>query len=149
MENIGDRIKAKRKALNLTIKQVHEKTGLSIGNISDMENNKYAPSTSSLIPLSQVLKCSIDWILTGSNYQDDVREVEKEVAPSQYSEVECDLIDMFRTLEESDKEDAFEIIKLKYERTVKRGKAMSSYSTYTNTQSENKSDTNGKDSGIA
>lgn len=149
MENIGDRIKAKRKELDLTIKQVHEKTGLSVGNISDMENNKYAPSTSSLIPLSQALKCSIDWIITGSNYQEDVRVIEKENAVSQYSEVECDLIDMFRTLKESDKEDVFEIMKLKYERTVKKGKIMSSYSTYTDTQKASKGDTNGKDSGIA
>ena len=69
MDSIGDRIKSRRKELKLTIKNIHETTGLSIGNISDMENNKYAPSTSSLIPLSKVLECSIDWILTGKNFE--------------------------------------------------------------------------------
>lgn len=71
MDSIGDRIKSRRKELKLTIKNIHETTGLSIGNISDMENNKYAPSTSSLIPLSKVLECSIDWILTGENFESE------------------------------------------------------------------------------
>lgn len=149
MESIGKRIKSKRKELNLTIKQVHEISGLSIGNISDMENDKYAPSTSSLIPLSKVLQCSIDWIITGSNYQNEIREIEIENT-TKFSEIENDIVNMFRQLDERDKEDVFDSIKLKYDRSVKKGKSTSLYSTYTEeNKNDTKSDTNCNDSGIA
>lgn len=69
METIGQRIRKRRKELQLTIKDIKEATGLSIGNISDLENDKYAPSVAALIPLSIALSISIDWIVTGREFQ--------------------------------------------------------------------------------
>lgn len=113
MKNIGDRIKSRRKALNLTLKQVHEITSLSTGNLSDIENNKYAPSVMSLAPLSRVLERSIDWIITGTDFQ-------VEDSPA-FSTIEYDIISMFRDLDDRDKEDIYDFIKLKYDKTSKRG----------------------------
>lgn len=64
---IGYRIKSKRKELNLTGAKIKELTGISTGNLSDIENGKVLPSATSLILLAQVFDCSIDYILLGKN----------------------------------------------------------------------------------
>lgn len=63
--SIGERIKSKRKALGLTQIQIKQATGISSGNLSDIENGNKLPSTPTLISLSNILNCSIDWILKG------------------------------------------------------------------------------------
>ena len=62
MENqtIGARIKQRRKELGLTQLQIKQETGISSGNMSDIENGNKLPSTPALISLSKVLNCSID-----------------------------------------------------------------------------------------
>ena len=64
---IGMRIKQRRKELGLTQTQIKELTGISSGNMSEIENGSKLPSTPTLISLSNILQCSIDWILTGKN----------------------------------------------------------------------------------
>ena len=51
----------------LTIK---EATGISSGNMSEIENGSKLPSTLALIALSSTLDCSIDWILKGESPSD-------------------------------------------------------------------------------
>lgn len=65
--NIGIRIKTRRKQLGLTLAQVSENTDISTGNLSCIEQGKYLPSANALLSLSQKLNCSIDWILTGNS----------------------------------------------------------------------------------
>lgn len=65
MNTVGERIKYARKLKNLTITALSKLTGLSVGNLSDLENNKSMPSSNALIKLKNVLGVSIDWILTG------------------------------------------------------------------------------------
>ena len=65
--SIGERIKQRRKELGLTLRDISAKTGISSGNLSEIENNKYLPSADKLISLCGVLDCSIDWILIGSS----------------------------------------------------------------------------------
>lgn len=68
MDNeIGIRIKSRRKELHITQAQIQEETSISTGNLSCIENGKYLPSTTALIELSKILNCSIDWILTGKS----------------------------------------------------------------------------------
>lgn len=68
MENmIGQRIKERRKELKITQTQIQEKTSISSGNLSCIENGKYLPSSIALLELSKILECSIDWILTGKS----------------------------------------------------------------------------------
>lgn len=63
--SIGERILAKRKELGITGQQVKELIGISTGNLSGIEKGSSLPSATALIGLSQILDCSIDWILTG------------------------------------------------------------------------------------
>lgn len=68
MENeIGKRIKSRRKELHITQTQIQEESSISTGNLSCIENGKYLPSTAALLELSKILNCSIDWILTGES----------------------------------------------------------------------------------
>jgi transcriptional regulator with XRE-family HTH domain len=79
METVGSRIKQRRNELKLTQKQIYTETGISSGNLSDIENGKVLPSSSALINLSNILQCSIDWMLKGNsliteNGNDDIQE---------------------------------------------------------------------------
>ena len=84
MNSIGERIRYARKRKNFTISQVKEITGLSVGNLSDIENSKILPSSNALIKLSESLQVSTDWILTGKEFDlsnDSIQEMlsEKDV----------------------------------------------------------------------
>ncbi|MDK2917779.1 MAG: hypothetical protein PWQ37_512 [Candidatus Petromonas sp.] len=65
MESIGKRIRFARKKQNLTLTDINKLTGLSTGNLSELENDKFMPSANALIALKKILNVSIDWILTG------------------------------------------------------------------------------------
>ena len=78
MENdkmIGLRIQKRRAELKLSFNQVCEMTHISTGNLSGIENAKYLPSSKALLELSRVLDCSIDWILTGENWNSEQNKV--------------------------------------------------------------------------
>lgn len=115
------------------MKQLQELTGLSTGNISCLENNRYAPSVSALLPLKEALGCSIDWLLSGEDMQiseislpDSGKQSADEVADSQ---IEKDLVSMFRVLNEHDKDNVFDFVTMLYEKAI--GKKGSVASTYT------------------
>ena len=108
MHSIGNRIKQRRKELKLTQTQIKELTGISSGNMSDVENGKTLPSATALISLSKALNCSIDWILTGNcNTADN------------YTDSEKSLIDMYRHLSEDDQDEILVLTRLKYNRNKK------------------------------
>lgn len=71
---IGERLKSKRKENGLTLTDVKDKTGISTGNLSDIERGKYLPSATMLISLSELYNCSTDWILTGKLLISDAKE---------------------------------------------------------------------------
>ena len=54
-------------------------TSITSGNVSCIENGKYLPSSTALIELSQVLDCSIDWILTGNTSTDNISESDRKL----------------------------------------------------------------------
>ncbi|MGN1145693.1 MAG: helix-turn-helix domain-containing protein [Acetatifactor sp.] len=107
MENlsIGTRIKQRRKELGLTQVQIKQETGISSGNMSEIENGNKLPSAPALISLSTILDCSIDWMLKG--------EAPKRESPFLSDEREMQLLEGFRQLSEDDKDELFEIMKLK------------------------------------
>lgn len=78
LPEISGRLKQIRQTLQLTPKEVSKQTGISTGNLSELENGKYPPSSKTLILLSDLYGVSIDWILKGriSSYQDSLVEVE-------------------------------------------------------------------------
>lgn len=78
LQGISSRLKQIRQALQLTPKQVSNQTGISTGNLSELENGKYPPSSKTLILLSELYEVSIDWILKGTApYSDKVPVFER------------------------------------------------------------------------
>ncbi len=73
-ETIGTRLKLARNNKKLTIPQVSEKTGISKGNLSVIENDKTKPSADALALLSDLYGVSVDWILKG-----DIKAQDSEV----------------------------------------------------------------------
>lgn len=106
LTTVGERIRYARKMSNLTLTDVKNFTGLSTGNLSDLENDKFMPSSNSLISFREVFNVSIDWILTGqapanlSNCQ-----VVKENPIPYLTDEDIELIETYRTLDEDRKRD--------------------------------------------
>lgn len=106
--SIGERIKNRRKELNITQVQIREATGISSGNMSGIESGKSLPSASALIELSKVLNCSIDWMLTGDS------PISESII---LSNIEEKLLYGFRTLAEDDKDEIIGILNMKLRKT--------------------------------
>lgn len=110
---IGERIKSRRQELHLTQTDIARNSDISSGNISGMENGKFLPSALALHQLSVLLKCSIDWIITG-----EVSNIEE----LNFSDIEDNLLRSFRSLDESDQEEILELIEFKLLRSQERKK---------------------------
>lgn len=108
---IGQRIKERRKELNITQTQIQQKTSISSGNLSCIENGKYLPSAIALLELSKILDCSVDWILTGesSTSTNTICLDNEEIA----------LLNGFRELPKEDQEELMEILQMKLRKTQK------------------------------
>ena len=65
---LGDKLKQYRKKANLTLKNMAEETGLSIGYISQVENGQVEPSLSSLRKLAKSLDVPLYLLL---DYEED------------------------------------------------------------------------------
>lgn len=118
MDSIGERIKKRRKKLGLTQPQIKELTGISSGTMSDIENGKALPAAPSLIKLSQVLTCSIDWILTGESGTSET------VTLSDVRENE--LISCFQKMSAEDQDELLVIAKMKADKGKRNNNAKSS-----------------------
>ncbi len=104
MSTIGQRLKTARKAKKLSLLEVRDLTGLSTGNLSDLENDKFSPSANTLILLRQVLNVTIDWILTGSEPMEIPPDVViKEKTLSYLATDEKILLDTYNKLTDEDK----------------------------------------------
>ena len=109
--SMGERIKKKREAKGLTQANIKNLTGISTGNLSDIENGRSLPSALSVIKLSKVLDCTTDWILTGESLKSDIIEL---------SDLrENELLTGFRKLSEEDKEEFLGILQLKLHKSEK------------------------------
>ena len=136
---IGERIRTRRKELNLTMKAIFDQENIKTGNLSELENDKYLPSVQTLIALSRVLECSIDWILTGKEYvppDPEVLNIENLKTEqgllcdgSPLNNVEADLVAMYRLLPSHVQEDTFDQVFCLYRKYVERKKE-SIYWTY-------------------
>ena len=65
--SFGDNLKKIRQDCNLTQEELAKKIDTSRSNIANYENNKNMPSIDVLSKLSEVLDCSIDYLLGKSN----------------------------------------------------------------------------------
>ena len=149
MDTIGARVKSERIKIGYTMRQLYEITGISTGNISCIENNRYAPSVSALIPLKKALGCSIDWILCGEDtpkFESDSQS-ESDCSDDEVllSAQESDMFAMFRILNEHDRDNVFDFITMLYEKTI--GKKVSVASTYTADEMRRPNDPDTNDEG--
>ncbi len=72
---IGARIREMRKAAGLSQEQLAEKICTKKSTISDYENNKIDIKSSILVELSEVLHCSCDYLLKGSESMQQNKEL--------------------------------------------------------------------------
>lgn len=99
MNNIGERIKLLRLQRKITQEKLAKAIELHKSNISGLENGSYKPSAIAIIKLSQYFNVSTDWLLTGKEYKNDLSDIEK------------DILNCFRTLDDNQKKSIYEIIK--------------------------------------
>ena len=117
IQSIGKRIKKRRKELHLTQTEIKEKTGISSGNMSDIERGNRLPAATTLAQLSEILDCSIDWILTGKS------PVSENLISPDIGEKDQKLLSLFHEISEEDQEELLMIAQLKYTRTQKSKEA--------------------------
>lgn len=107
---IGNRIKERRKELCLTQLDIKEKTGISSGNMSDIERGNRLPAASTLVLLSEALQCSIDYLLTGKTPCQEI------------SSQDLDFLKLLHDISKDNQEELFLIAKLKQQRQQERKK---------------------------
>jgi transcriptional regulator with XRE-family HTH domain len=69
MATFGQRVKFMREHWGWTQDDLRQRTGLSKGFLSDIENDKRNASGANLLKLADVLDVSIDWLVRGSKPQ--------------------------------------------------------------------------------
>lgn len=129
MVTIGKRIKERRKELHLTLADIKGKTGISTGNLSDIENGNRLPASPTLVQLADALQCSTDWIL--------MRNVPNSEKSACSDLEELEILNMYRQLSEDDKEEIYMMLSLKVKRN-KRGKEETAKSTLSQIDGESK-----------
>ena len=65
MPGVGDRIREIREARTLTQDQLADRSGVSKGFLSDIENGKRNPSSEYVLKIANALGASIDYLLRG------------------------------------------------------------------------------------
>lgn len=110
MESIGERIKARRKELQLTQTDIFEMCGIRSGALSRIENGTSVPSIILFYRIAEVLQCDMDWLMTG---------VSPNVKNVTFSKSEEELLKGFRQLDQDDQEELMGLLALKL-RKVKR-----------------------------
>ncbi len=122
MVSVGDRIKNRRREMQLTQTDIFEMCGIRSGALSRIENGTSVPSVILFYRIAQVLECDMQWLLTGvsSNMKNPI-----------FSKNEEMLLAGFQKLSENDQEEIIAIINIKLQKTKK-----------TNVKSSDLTDTN-------
>lgn len=88
MNSIYERIEFMIKKQGISKKSFCEQLAISAGNFGDWKRGKSTPGTSKLIEISKYFDVSLDWLMTGREWSDRVKESagEYEVNPVQLLE---------------------------------------------------------------
>lgn len=119
MESVGNRIKNRRKEMQLTQTDIFNMCGIRSGALSRIENGTSVPSVVLFYRIAQILECDMQWLLTGvsSNMENIVISKNEEM-----------LLDGFRELSEEDQEELMGILEVKL-RKVQRARGTSAKSS--------------------
>ena len=104
MNDIGHRIKNIRKENNLNQVQFAKSIGISQGNLSEIELGNSNPSAETLISTRRQYNVNLNWLLTGTSSEDGTTFDD---------ESERKLIQFFRNLDDYDKREIIELMRLK------------------------------------
>ena len=88
MDNLGERIRARRMGLGWTQDYLSVKAGISKGFLSDIENNKRNVSADNLMSIAQVLNLSLDYLMKGGDVPQPQKEIQIPVALSDLATTE-------------------------------------------------------------
>ena len=134
---VGVRIISRLKELGLKQADLCRESGISSNAISQYCTGKRVPDTAALLKIASVLKTSMEWILTGKDTtSENTTNVRLVCDGAELSQVEADLVAMFRVLGERDRETAFDFVTMLYEKAS--GEKGSVYSTYIDDEKERK-----------
>lgn len=85
--NIGERIELKLKELNLKQVDISKKTGISKNSISNYVNDIRIPDNISCYKIAQLFSVSMEWILTGKDYNYKLIDPEESIELNDINEV--------------------------------------------------------------
>lgn len=120
---IGERIKKRRIELGLTQTDIKEATGISSGNMSDVERGNRFPSIPTLMQLCSVLNCTSDYILTG------LSPVSEKATDNNIPTSVSYLIELFSSLSDDDVDDLTALAEVKLSRSKRKTKQLLSPSS--------------------
>lgn len=128
----GKLLKELRTKKGVTQAELANAIGVSNGNVGDWERGRSKPGYDALVALSRFFEISAGRLLELPEINGDL------ICDDTLTEVERDLIAMYRYLDERNREDVFDFLTLKYEKAT--GEKASIYSTYTDTSKKQKRD---------
>ena len=108
MENLGDRIKSKRKLLGMSQSELAEKVGISYAQVGRYETKDVQPPAKTLVAIASALQVSPDYLLHGTP---------EEKANHELSDTE--LIELFKAVEKMESADQ-EVIKKLIDAFIKK-----------------------------
>lgn len=118
MESIGERIRRLRKSKGITQTEIQEKTGISSGNVSEIENGRYLPSAIALMELSRILECSTDYILFGDSHPPKSTSNISNSEIYLLDEQEAHLLNYYREISKPEQEELVCIAKMKFNKEL-------------------------------
>lgn len=129
MESVGNRIKNRRKEMQLTQTDIFDMCGIRSGALSRIENGTSVPSVILFYRIAQILECDMQWLLTG---------VSSNMENFTISKNEEALLEGFREVSEEDKEELIEILEMKLRKTQRTRGTSAKSSGLTDTEKSNK-----------
>lgn len=108
MDTIGNRIKKLRKKNNLTQEELGKKLFFTDKTISSWENNRTIPDINSITKLSNILKCSISYLLYGNKPQNNIEtEIKIKVTYDEYLSILNDIKQTSKFIEKTKEYDTY------------------------------------------
>lgn len=121
---IANQIKNIAKRKNIIIKQMLIDLNLGVNTMNNMKTS--TPKSDSLAKIADYLECSVDYLLGRTNNENIGKT---DITPAiAKNKKENELLKMFRELDYEAQGDIFDIVKLKYEKSIKKATEKSSAS---------------------
>ena len=106
--NIGKRISDLRKKNNITQLDLASKLFVTDKTISSWESNRTEPSLEILVNISEILDCSVGYLIYGDNPKNDIEtEIKIKITKSEYDRLVSFMKDKAKTLSENKQIDTY------------------------------------------